>query len=148
MMNRAVNLTQIIMKRALIVFAAGTFCFLLNTAPAQQRALDQKELQPPPPRVIGEKESQKGLSGATSLRHKSEINRLLAQYRGKQRETDQKMTELKKKLESAMKDLEAQDKMGNFEIQNLMSTLNQAETLSSSVRKKLDETANQLMSKL
>lgn len=31
--------------------------------------------------------------------------------------------------ETSRKQLEAQDKLGNFEIQNLMSTYNQAETL-------------------
>jgi hypothetical protein len=39
-----------------------------------------------------------------------------------------------------MKDLEAQDKLGNFEIQRLMSQYNQAATLASHVQKKLDDT--------
>jgi hypothetical protein len=37
---------------------------------------------------------------------------------------------------SGGKGLEAQDRLGNFEIQNLMSRYNQAETLASSVQKK------------
>ena len=41
---------------------------------------------------------------------------------------------------AASKALDAQDRMGNFEIQRLMSAFNQAETLSSNVQKKLDDT--------
>ena len=43
-------------------------------------------------------------------------------------------------LEQPAKELESKDRMGNFEIQRLMSTYNQAETLASSVQKKLDDT--------
>ncbi|MFN0169734.1 MAG: hypothetical protein ACKV22_25205 [Bryobacteraceae bacterium] len=52
------------------------------------------------------------------------------------------------KLDSKMKDLEARDKMGNFEIQRLMSQYNQAETLASSVRKKTDDTTNAVVGKI
>ena len=45
-----------------------------------------------------------------------------------------------KELEQPAKELESKDRMGNFEIQRLMSTYNQAETLASSVQKKLDDT--------
>jgi hypothetical protein len=45
------------------------------------------------------------------------------------------------RFQDAIKDLEADDKMGNFEIQDLLSRSNQAETLRSSIRKKLDDTA-------
>jgi len=38
------------------------------------------------------------------------------------------------------KALEASDRLGNFEIQRLMSAFNQAETLSSNVQKKMDDT--------
>jgi hypothetical protein len=43
---------------------------------------------------------------------------------------------------AAAKSLEGADRMSNFEIQRLMSDFNQAETLSSSVQKKLDDTRN------
>lgn len=45
-------------------------------------------------------------------------------------------------------DLEAQDKLGNFEIQDLMNEFNQAETLASSVLKKRDDTANAIIQKI
>lgn len=44
--------------------------------------------------------------------------------------------------------LDAQDRMGNFEIQRLMSAYNQAETLSSNVQKKLDETQRSVIGKI
>jgi hypothetical protein len=56
--------------------------------------------------------------------------------------------ELRKKFDNMTKDLEAQDRMGNFEIQRLMSTYNQAETLASSVKKKADDTANSTIGKI
>jgi hypothetical protein len=39
-----------------------------------------------------------------------------------------------------LNDLTSQDRMGNFEIQRLMSAFNQAETLASNMQKKLDDT--------
>ncbi len=55
---------------------------------------------------------------------------------------------LRKNLERAAKKLESQDKLGNFEIQQLMSAYNQAETLASSVLKKRDDTASAIISKI
>ena len=55
---------------------------------------------------------------------------------------------LQAKLNEALKDLEAEDKLGNFEIQDLMSTFNQAETLASSVQKKKDDTESSVISKV
>ncbi len=52
------------------------------------------------------------------------------------------------KLNEALKDLEADDKLGNFEIQDLMSRFNQAETLASSVQKKKDDTKSSVISKI
>ena len=49
---------------------------------------------------------------------------------------------------SGGKHLEAQDRMGNFEIQNLMSSFNQAATLASSVQKKADDTASAVIGKI
>lgn len=40
------------------------------------------------------------------------------------------------------------DKLGNFEIQRLMSQYNQSEQLSSSVQKKMDDTANAVIGKV
>jgi hypothetical protein len=51
-------------------------------------------------------------------------------------------------FDAASKDLEAQDKLGNFEIQDLMSQYNQAETLASSVRKKADQTTTSIIGKI
>jgi hypothetical protein len=44
--------------------------------------------------------------------------------------------------------LEAQDRLGNFEIQDLMSRYNQAERLASSVMKKRDDTAAGVIGKI
>ncbi|MEM1298258.1 MAG: hypothetical protein AAGH68_03185 [Pseudomonadota bacterium] len=41
-----------------------------------------------------------------------------------------------------------QDRLGNFEIQDLMSRFNQAETLASSVQKKTDDTKNAVIGKI
>ena len=63
-------------------------------------------------------------------------------------DNDKKMEEIRKRMEGAMKDLEAQDRLGNFEIQDLMSQYNQAETLASSALKKRDDTAGALINKV
>ncbi len=47
-----------------------------------------------------------------------------------------------------MKDLESQDKMGNFEIQDLMSTYNQAEQLESQVMKKKRDSEKSILEKI
>ena len=52
------------------------------------------------------------------------------------------------RLGSASKSLEAQDKLGNFEIQDLMSAYNQAEQLASSVQQKLNATNNGVIGKI
>jgi hypothetical protein len=46
------------------------------------------------------------------------------------------------------KSLESQDKLGNFEIQTMMSSLNQAETLASSVLKKMSDTTSGIINKI
>jgi len=46
------------------------------------------------------------------------------------------------------KSLESQDKLGNFEIQTLMSSFNQASGLASSVQKKADEAASSVIGKI
>jgi Skp family chaperone for outer membrane proteins len=85
---------------------------------------------------------------AVLLKHKTEIARLYNEYEKLTKKTEDAMARLKKQLEAAMKDLESQDRMDNFEIQRLMSTYNQAETQSSDVRKKMEETKNAVISKL
>jgi hypothetical protein len=49
---------------------------------------------------------------------------------------------------SGGKHLESHDKLGNFEIQNLMSSFNQIATLASSVLKKTDDTASAIIGKI
>ena len=51
-------------------------------------------------------------------------------------------------FDDKLKDLEAHDKLSNFEIQELMSTYNQTERLASSLLKKRDDTANAVISKV
>jgi LysM repeat protein len=52
------------------------------------------------------------------------------------------MATIKKKFEDRSKDLESQDKIGNFEIQELMSDYAKAEELQSNVLKKYEDTAS------
>ncbi len=49
---------------------------------------------------------------------------------------------------SGGKGLESQDRLGNFEIQRLMSSFNQASALASSVLKKADDAANAVIGKI
>ncbi len=55
---------------------------------------------------------------------------------------------IKDSFNGAVKDLEGKDKLGNFEINDLMSNYNQAETLASSVRQKLDKTQSDVIAKI
>ena len=49
---------------------------------------------------------------------------------------------------SGGKGLESHDRLGNFEIQRLMSSYNEASTLASSVQKKANDTANAVVGKI
>ena len=51
-------------------------------------------------------------------------------------------------LFTRVKELESQDKLGNFEIQTLMSSFNQSETLASSVLKKASDTNSGVIGKI
>jgi len=51
-------------------------------------------------------------------------------------------------VSAAGRGLQNQDRLGNFEIQSLMSQYNQAQTLASSVQKKLNDTANGVIGKI
>ncbi len=51
-------------------------------------------------------------------------------------------------FEAKLKELETKDRLGNFEIQDLMSTYNETETRASSVLKKADDTKNAVIQKI
>lgn len=51
-------------------------------------------------------------------------------------------------LNDTVKALEGKDKLGNFEIQQLMSDYNQAESLASTVAKKMNDTVGCMMNKI
>jgi hypothetical protein len=55
---------------------------------------------------------------------------------------------LREAFQNRSKELEAGDKLDNFEIQDLMSKYNQAETTSSAVKKKIEDTHNAVASKI
>lgn len=55
---------------------------------------------------------------------------------------------LKRKFEEANKDLENQDKLGNFEIQTLMSDFNQTQALANSTKKKMDDQSSSVLGKI
>jgi hypothetical protein len=59
-----------------------------------------------------------------------------------------KIEELRKELEKTQKEIEAEDRLGNFEIQRLMSAFNQMETLASNVLKKSSETSKGVIGKI
>jgi len=58
------------------------------------------------------------------------------------------LDDTKAAFSDVLKALEGDDKLGSFEINDLMSNYNQAETLASSVRKKLDDTLAAQISKI
>lgn len=51
-------------------------------------------------------------------------------------------------IDGMLRDLEAQDKMANFDVQGLLSRCTQAQQLSSSVQKKADQTAEDIIQKI
>ena len=104
--------------------------------------------QEPKKEVINKPTAVPAVNKAVLSKHKTEITRLYNEYAKQVKKTEDAMARLKKQLQAATKDLESQDRMGNFEIQNLMSEFNQAETLSSSVMKKLEASKNTVMNKL
>jgi hypothetical protein len=55
---------------------------------------------------------------------------------------------IRSRFDDRSKDLQNQDKLGNFEIQDLMSQYNQSETLASNVQKKVDDTSRGLIGKI
>lgn len=55
---------------------------------------------------------------------------------------------MSKRFENTTKDLEAQDRLGNFEIQQLMSRMSSSETLASNVQKKINDSAEAIIGKI
>jgi hypothetical protein len=89
--------------------------------------------------------SWQGILGHFDEGHQGQVGHWNADIGGKPDDelsmaNSKKIESLRSGMDSKMKGLEAQDRMGNFEIQRLMSAFNQAETLSSNVQKKADDT--------
>ena len=61
---------------------------------------------------------------------------------------DGSVNAVKDAIGNADKDLQSQDKLGNTQIQTLMSNYNEAQTLASSVLKKKDGTSNAVIQKI
>lgn len=61
---------------------------------------------------------------------------------------DRALESIKSKFNNSMKDMESQDKLGNVEINMIMSNYNDNETLANSVLKKRDDTANSIINKI
>lgn len=61
---------------------------------------------------------------------------------------EQTVSRFKSLLAAKESNLEEKDRLGNFEIQRLMSQYNQAETLASSVLKKSNDTASAVIGKI
>jgi chromosome segregation ATPase len=82
---------------------------------------------------------------------RTNLEQMLVQY-NKQinaaQTTMTKIEDLQKKLEAKMKELEEKDKLGRFEIQDLMSQYNQAETTTSNVLKKLSDNKSSVVRKI
>ena len=55
---------------------------------------------------------------------------------------------IRSRFEDHSKDLESQDKLGNFQVQDLMSQYNQSQALSSNIQKKRDDTNRDLIGKI
>ena len=85
---------------------------------------------------------------AILVSNKREIKELFSASRKETSAAQKTSAKLRKNLQKAAKELQSQDKSGNFEIQQLMSAYNQAETLASSVLKKRDDTANAIIGKI
>ena len=66
---------------------------------------------------------------------------------GARRNVDQ-LRKVLETLSENLKELESKDKLQNFELQELMSLFNQAETLASNILKKRDDTADSIVNKV
>lgn len=136
------------MKKS-IIFLAILFCATSLVASAQDKIIGEKGKEKViGEKVIGEKSVNPQISKAAMIKYKNEIERQYNDYLKKQAAAEAAADVLRKKVEEAMKAMEANGKMGNFEIQDLMSAFNQAETLSSQVQKKREETKKAVVGKL
>ena len=139
------------MKKSFTILCSVFFlCFSYSRLHAQDKIIGEKS-KAPNQAIIGEKKA--GVIGEEGLRIrnmklKNEISALYADFLRKQADAEAAAAGLKRKLEEAMKDLEANDKMGNFEIQDLMSRYSQAQALASQVLKKMEDTKNSVIGKL
>jgi hypothetical protein len=68
--------------------------------------------------------------------------------RGGDHDNYTKINALKDAFHKMDTDLSNQDKLGNFQVQSLMSDYNEAQTLASSVQKKLDDTKSAVIGKI
>lgn len=87
-----------------------------------------------------------GMLGNHSAEHGQWVARLGAEG---QEKTNQDIADaMKQQFQDAIRDLESQEKLDNFTIQDLMSTHNQMQTLASSVQKKSDDTESAVIGKV
>jgi hypothetical protein len=134
------------MKKSLAILS---FVFCISFVQAQDKVIGEKSKG-----IIGEKgtgiigEKGQAAEQARMIKVKNEINSFYADYIKKQQAAESAADALRKKLQQAMKQLESSDRMGNFEIQRLMSEFNQAETLSSQLQKKREDAKNAVVSKI
>lgn len=139
--------TTLLMKKSTLFFSTLflLFCLSFNSLHAQDRIIGEKGREA----VIGEKGVvNPQINKAAMAKMKNELEKYYADYQKKQAASESAAATLRKKIEEAMKDLEANNKISNFEIQQLMSEYNQAETLASQVLKKREETKKKVVSKL
>jgi hypothetical protein len=138
------------MKKSFTILCSVFFmlCISYNAVQAQDKVIGEKGSKG----IIGEKgvigEKGQQAEQARMIKIKNEINSFYSDYAKKQAAAESAADALRKKLQQAMKQLESSDKMGNFEIQRLMSEFNQAETLSSQLQKKREETKEAVLRKI
>ncbi|MES2625967.1 MAG: hypothetical protein V4628_11865 [Pseudomonadota bacterium] len=63
------------------------------------------------------------------------------------RKATSKLEKIRRKMEDTMKDLESDDKLGNFEIQGLMSDFNETQMLVAKISDRLDGLINSFICK-
>ncbi len=98
-------------------------------------------------RMLGEINSEAGMSLDTNMSLQG--NRQTGDVSdAAQAANAQEVDGVRSRFEDAIQDLESQDKMGNFEIQDLMARFNQNQQLASSVQKKKDDTSSAVIGKV
>ncbi len=128
-----------------LILLSGALLFVLCSLQAQNDKIVGEKSKA----IVGEKSVNNAQANkAAIVKMKNELERYYADYLKKQTAAENAANALRKKLGEAMKSMEANGKLGNFEIQRLMSEFNQAETLASQVLKKREETKKSVVSKL